>query len=332
LVAATSVSFLHWLDVSMGKMVRSTPTKQGPLDVMCINPATAITHIGSNKGTVSLWSPNVKEPLVKMLCHGSPVRGLTVDDSGTYMATSGADRMMRIWDLRKNQNLYTYSLPRVAEPLVFSQRRLLSAGVGTQVQIFRDPCSSPIDKPYLVHDCREMITSLRFCPFEDVLGVGHRAGFVSVLAPGAGEPNLDAFEANPYQSKKQRREAEVKNLLDKLQPEMITLAPDLIGRVDADALERKLGEKLQRLYKKPQKMGVDLKHKAKGKSGSAKKEHRKQAVKEQRQKEFLREQRAVKDELDQEGLLPDDSNIRKRKKTSDLSEPRSVLDRFKVKS
>jgi U3 small nucleolar RNA-associated protein 7 len=90
--------------------------------------------------------------------------------------------------------------------------------------------------PYMTHNIESStVSSLRFCPFEDILGVGHSKGFTSLIVPGAGEPNFDAREANPYQTTKQRRETEIRSLLDKLQPEMIALEPDFIAKMDPRA-------------------------------------------------------------------------------------------------
>ena len=73
------------------------------------------------------------------------------------------------------------------------------------------------------------MSSLRFCPYEDVLGIGNSGGFCSIVVPGAGEPNYDLFEADPFESRKGTNNKVVHQLLDKLQPEMIQLDPNFIG-------------------------------------------------------------------------------------------------------
>ncbi len=50
-----------------------------------------------------------------------------------------------------------------------------------------------------------------------------------ILVPGTGEPNFDSTEADPFENKRARREREVKNLLDKIQPDAIALDPDFVG-------------------------------------------------------------------------------------------------------
>ena len=51
-------------------------------------------------GTVTLWSPNMKDPLVKMLCHRGPITGIAIDGGGWSMATVAMDARLKIWDIR----------------------------------------------------------------------------------------------------------------------------------------------------------------------------------------------------------------------------------------
>mmetsp|Transcript_16141 Transcript_16141/g.26335 ORF Transcript_16141/g.26335 Transcript_16141/m.26335 type:complete len:188 (-) Transcript_16141:258-821(-) len=82
------------------------------------------------------------------------------------------------------------------------------------------------------------LESLRFRPFEDACGIGHSGGISSIVIPGSGEPNLDSMEhfTNPYMDTKQRREAEVRSLLEKLSPDMIALDPDSVGGIEESNL------------------------------------------------------------------------------------------------
>lgn len=52
------------------------------------------------------------------------------------------------------------------------------------LQVYRDVWSTPVSKPYMAHRVRGTVWGLHFCPFEDVLGVGHGEGFTSMLVPG----------------------------------------------------------------------------------------------------------------------------------------------------
>ena len=72
--------------------------------------------------------------------------------------------------------------------------------------------------------------------------------FLIILFPtiGSGEPNIDALEPNPYQTYRQRREWEVKSLLEKVPYELITLNPDLISKLDNANSEVLEAEKLER--------------------------------------------------------------------------------------
>uniref|UniRef100_H2Z4C7 BING4 C-terminal domain-containing protein n=1 Tax=Ciona savignyi TaxID=51511 RepID=H2Z4C7_CIOSA len=268
--------FLQYTDVSIGNIVSTINTKGGRLNIMCHNPHNAVVLLGHHNGSVTMWTPNQKEPVVKMLCHNTAIRALAVDQCGNYLATSGQDRKMKIYDVRMFKPLHSYQLHTGPSNLCFSQRNLLAATCQNVVQIYKDPCVQ--EHPYLTHRLRLPVEDVAFCPYEDVLGVGGSDSFVSLLVPGAGEANYDAFESNPNRSKKQRREWEVKALLEKIQPDMISLDPMVLSKVDHVSMERLRKDKEERMGFVEETAKFEPKHKNKGRSKSGNVEKRKQKV------------------------------------------------------
>jgi U3 small nucleolar RNA-associated protein 7 len=243
---------LRYQDTTYGKIIAQHRTKLGPCDAMRQNPQNGIIHLGHSNGTVTLWSPNMGHSLVssfynhrignwtdvvfclqvKMLCHRGPVRSLAVDTSGRYMATCGADSQVKTWDVRMYKEIHSYYSAVPAVHVDISQRGMLGVGYGGRVQIWDQALNGPkAQAPYLNHQFRrgEIVRDFAFCPYDDAVGVGHSGGFSNLIVPGAGEPNYDSLIANPFETRNQRREQEVAQLLDKLPAEMIQLDPDGIG-------------------------------------------------------------------------------------------------------
>lgn len=198
-----------------------------------------------------------------MLCHKSALKSIAINQTGNYMVTSGLDHLLNIWDLRTYKQLKSIKLNAGASNLAFSQKNLIATSLRNEIAILKHDLintSTELDESeqfieplnerdvYLRHRLTNSnIQNIQFCPYEDVLAVGHGYGISSLLVPGSGEANFDALEANPYESKNQRRQWEVKALLEKIQPELISLDPLKLSQMDKKTLEEKMIERNKKL-------------------------------------------------------------------------------------
>jgi len=270
---------LRYQDTTNGKIVSEHKTKLGHCNVLEQNPFNAVLHLGHNNGCVTFWSPNSREPLVKMLCHKGPINSIAIDTNGIYMASSGNDGTLKIWDVRTYKELQSYYVKKPVENITISQRGILSISFGPHVQIWKDYVFNRPESPYMVHKLTNgaRINSISYCPFEDVLGIGHSNGYSSIIIPGAGEPNFDTFEANPFETKKQRRESTVHKVLEKIPSDMISLDPLFVGKLtDTSKQEYQRDLKLEWEANNPNKEWKPKnKNRARGRSTSSKKVKRK---------------------------------------------------------
>jgi len=289
---------LRYQDTSTGHIVAQHKTKLGPCHVMRHNPHNAVLCLGHTSGSVTMWTPNLSEPVVKMLCHRGPVNAVAVDVAGRHMVTAGADGQVKVWDIRMIRPLHAYFSHSPASSVDISQRGLLAVGYGRKVQVWQDALTSKAQAPYMSHSLLGgLLQGMRFCPYEDVLSLGHSGGISTILVPGAGEPNFDSFVANPFQSRKERQEAEVHQLLDKLQPDTIVLDPEALAGLRKEPTEvvqeRRQAEREANLARlRVQVARNEAKDKMKGKNKPSRRHRKKQVnIVEERKPDMIKKMR-----------------------------------------
>ncbi|TEB22428.1 hypothetical protein FA13DRAFT_1766474 [Coprinellus micaceus] len=230
-IVQTNTGHISWTDTTTGTQIAVHRTKLGACQTLTQNMHNAVVHLGHNNGNVTLWTPNLSKPAVQILAHLGAVTSISVNPSdngaagsvnmpGRYMATSGRDGKVKIWDCRNWKGVVREWNVRGAGDveLEWSQKGYLGVLNGGSVNVYHPPhivtpytppggsTSSPAPPLYLTHAIpHRPLTSLRFEPFSD--------------------PQFDSYEADPFENPKARREREVKGLLDKIQPDMIALDP-----------------------------------------------------------------------------------------------------------
>ncbi|KAE8537567.1 hypothetical protein D1P53_006274 [Cryptococcus gattii VGV] len=234
-----NAGYLKYHDTSTGVMLTQIPTRLGSPHSMAQNPHSAIIHLGHANGTMTLWSPNMTTPHVKLLAHRGPVNGIAVDPSehsaGSYVATSGMDGTVKLWDGRMwGKEVREWKTRAQITSLAFSGMGMLSVGGKSGVTVYQDLYKNTHrpPSPYLTLPLPSLTASAtRFCPFDDLLCVGHERGISSLIVPGSGEPNFDSAEADLYETRTRRREREVRGVLEKIRPELITMDTNFLGKI-----------------------------------------------------------------------------------------------------
>ncbi|KAF5391217.1 hypothetical protein D9757_003070 [Collybiopsis confluens] len=248
LASVGSAGYLKYQDTSTGQLVAEHRTALGACSVLTQDPHNAVLYLGHQNGCVTLWTPNLPHPAVKVLSHLGPVASVSIDPSegGRYMATTGKDGTVKVWDCRNWKGAvrewHLRSGGKGHAEVEWSQKGVLAVGSGGSVNVYTSPSiktpHNAASQPplYLTHPLpstsHRPITSLRFAPLQDVLTIGHAHGTSSILVPGSGEGGMDTGEGlDLYEGVKGRREREVRGLLDKIQPDMITLESDIVGNL-----------------------------------------------------------------------------------------------------
>lgn len=261
----SAANAICYTDVSTGEVagrprVGTPGLALGAARCAAVNLSTGTLHTGHSAGVVGVWSPLSATPLARVLSHKAGVTAVAVSPDGRWAATAGADAVTSVWDLRTWLQVRAFRNWAPVTSLDISATGVLALSFSSTVELYKDmyagagaglsPAAaaaqagalgrggrrvSPPVRPYMTERLPGTpVSRVRFCPYEDLLGVVTTSSFRTLVVPGAGEAALDSRAPNPYESRRSRREQEVRAALEKLPPASIGLTTDWVGGLEAD--------------------------------------------------------------------------------------------------
>jgi U3 small nucleolar RNA-associated protein 7 len=166
---------------------------------------------------------------------------------------------VKIWDGRMwGKEVRSWAVRNSPTSLSYSGRGMLAVGGKSGVTVYRDLTSSTLSEsslsklpqPYLNLPLPALTaSSTKFCPYDDLLCIGHQRGISSLLVPGSGEANFDSAEADVFETYTRRRERDVRGVMEKIRPELITMDTGLLGTIREDKGPETFAEREARSFR-----------------------------------------------------------------------------------
>ena len=242
---------LKYQDVSVGNILCEKRLK-APATCLRHNPWNAVVNVGDANGLVTMWTPNMEQPVVQLKAHRGRIAGVCNTWCGQYLVTAGHDNLVKVFDMRNQcKEVQRYVVRHTPHSLDVSHRGVIGVANGPVVDTWHNGVLGHASK-YVVHRVphKQKLSSVRFRPFEDFLFYGSAQGIASMIVPGSAIANVDSVSMfNPYDTKKMKREKFVKALLDKVPASLICLDPSTIGQIDESgaALQELKSTKMERV-------------------------------------------------------------------------------------
>ncbi|KAI5181792.1 U3 small nucleolar RNA-associated protein 7 [Nematocida sp. AWRm80] len=230
---------LRYHDTTIGKLVSEISTKERGI-AMTHDRSNGVVYLAGASGHISLWTPRTSEYLSKVLCHKSRVNNIQVSENGSILYTTAGGDLSQ-WDIRNMfQPLSTESYGMPITSLTVSQTGLIALASRNRVNIINQQNELVLSH----HTARSITHSLSFMPYEDVLTIGTIHGIENIIVPGAGQELYRRHE-NPKASKTEKKNAEIRRILEKIPADMIALENETATEVKELFKEEILPQKLE---------------------------------------------------------------------------------------
>lgn len=137
LAAGTLTGQVRLLEAATGRQLRELSTVKGSVRALAFSPDGKVLAVG-NERDVSLWSVPDGVLLGRLVGHTGKLWALAIDSTGTRLASGGADKVVRLWDLARRQPLRQWDVGDRVRALAFTpgDNHLVTAGMKQPIRLW----------------------------------------------------------------------------------------------------------------------------------------------------------------------------------------------------